>query len=244
MARAGTLDYGSRSNYQLSRGRIGLVVAFVIQAYVAYQYGASSTQITSSRYALRPPGDPTASLAITHNSMSKSGYRSKFVMGCMNDQERSYDLLVIGNKNRYAAKQGYDILWDFDKPFGSHSKDWDRLTSMEKIINGKLKGENDYEWIWWSDYDLIITNSSITLDSVVEEALGTIEDVSRRAQIDIIMTPDCFPMNSGSLLLRTTQWSLDWIKEMWRQSLILNEDKHIRSLQDCLGVGSAMPLRY
>lgn len=163
-------------------------------------------------------------------------------MGCMNDHERSYDLLVIGNRNKYAAKQGYDMLWDFEKSSGSHSKDWDRLTSMEKIINGKLKGKNDYEWIWWSDYDLIITNSSITLESIVEETLGTIEDISRRSQIDIIMRSDCFRMNSGSLPLRTTQWSLDWIKEMWRQSLILNEENRMRSLQDCLGVGSAVPL--
>lgn len=165
----------------------------------------------------------------------------------MNDKPNSYDLLVISNKLRYAATHNYDIVWDFDKSSStnsnsepSYSKDWDRLTTMAKIIQNKLAGQNSYEWIWWTDYDLIVTNFSITLDSVVREALEqqhVEEDVNRREEIDLIMTPDCFPVNSGSLLVRTSAWSLEWIGEMWRQRLVVSEeDGRWRSLQDCLGV--------
>jgi mannan polymerase II complex MNN10 subunit len=153
----------------------------------------------------------------------------------MNDRETSYDLIAISNKIKYTKKHGYDMIWSFDRSEGNYPKDWDRLKEMEKAIRGKLNGENAYEWIWWIDYDLIVTNSSITLESVVEQALAPYSP-AERDQIDMIITPDCFPVNSGSLMVRTTPYVLSIIAEWWRQKEIPSEDGNPRSLQDCLRV--------
>ncbi|KAI5367840.1 Putative glycosyltransferase 34, nucleotide-diphospho-sugar transferase [Septoria linicola] len=232
MTRMGTID----------RGRLILITAFILQAFTAYHFGARSVAVDISEikdvedvFHYVSPKDAPADATMTCRPTSlTTTTRPKFVMGSMSDRETSYDWLVISNKNLYAAKQSYDIVWDFERN-DKYGKDWDRLTSMEKIIKAKLRGENDYEWIWWTDYDLIITNSSITLENVVDGALARIENKAHRSEIDIIMTPDCFPMNSGSLLVRTTQWSLDWIREMWRQGEIETPESGKRSLQDCLG---------
>lgn len=261
MARTGVMEYRINRSYVPNRSQLLLLIAFIIQGYVAYRYGVRSAK--NDNHKILPPTpvpqkplSNAAALADTPTiwspttTISAASSSSKFILGSMNDKPNSYDLLVISNKLRYAATHNYDIVWDFDKSSSSsnsnsepsYSKDWDRLTTMAKIIQNKLAGQNSYEWIWWTDYDLIVTNFSITLDSVVREALEqqqqhVEEDVTRREEIDLIMTPDCFPVNSGSLLVRTSAWSLEWIGEMWRQRLVVSEeDGRWRSLQDCLGV--------
>ncbi|SMQ45134.1 unnamed protein product [Zymoseptoria tritici ST99CH_3D7] len=158
---------------------------------------------------------------------------TKFAVGSMSDRETSYDHLAISNKMRYTQKHGYDMIWSFEKAEGSYPKDWDRLNEMERAIKAKHRGENAYEWIWWTDFDLIVTNSSITLESMVELALEPYS-AAERDQIDMIITPDCFPVNSGSLMVRTTPYILEVIKEWWRQKEIPGEEGDPRSLQDCL----------
>lgn len=259
MARTGVMEYRRNRSYVPNRSQLLLLIAFIIQGYVAYRYGVRSAKNDNHNPKILPPTpvpqkplSNAAALADTPTIWSptttiSAASSSKFILGSMNDKPNSYDLLVISNKLRYAATHNYDIVWDFDKSSSSnsnsepsYSKDWDRLTTMAKIIQNKLAGQNSYEWIWWTDYDLIVTNFSITLDSVVREALEqqhVEEDVTRREEIDLIMTPDCFPVNSGSLLVRTSAWSLEWIGEMWRQRLVVSEeDGRWRSLQDCLGV--------
>lgn len=261
MARTGVMEYRRNRSHVPNRSQLLLLIAFIIQGYVAYRYGVRSAK--NDNHKILPPTpvpqkplSNAAALADTPTiwspttTISAASSSSKFILGSMNDKPTSYDLLVISNKLRYAATHNYDIVWDFDKSSSSnsnsepsYSKDWDRLTTMAKIIQNKLAGQNSYEWIWWTDYDLIVTNFSIPLDSVVREALEqqqqqhVEEDVTRREEIDLIMTPDCFPVNSGSLLVRTSAWSLEWIGEMWRQRLVVSEeDGRWRSLQDCLGV--------
>lgn len=266
MARTGFMEYRRNRSYVPNRSQLLLLIAFIIQGYVAYRYGVRSAK--NDNHKILPPIpvpqkplSNAAALADTPTiwspttTISAASSSSKFILGSMNDKPNSYDLLVISNKLRYAATHNYDIVWDFDKSSSSnsngnsepsYSKDWDRLTTMAKIIQNKLAGQNSYEWIWWTDYDLIVTNFSVPLDSVVREALEqqqqqqqqhVEEDVTRREEIDLIMTPDCFPVNSGSLLVRTSAWSLEWIGEMWRQRLVVSEeDGRWRSLQDCLGV--------
>lgn len=261
MARTGVMEYRRNRSHVPNRSQLLLLIAFIIQGYVAYRYGVRSAN--NDNHKILPPTpvpqkplSNAAALADTPTiwspttTISAASSSSKFILGSMNDKPNSYDLLVISNKLRYAATHNYDIVWDFDKSSSSnsnsepsYSKDWDRLTTMAKIIQNKLAGQNSYEWIWWTDYDLIVTNFSIPLDTVVREALEqqqqqhVEEDVNRREEIDLIMTPDCFPVNSGSLLVRTSAWSLEWIGEMWRQRLVVSEeDGRWRSLQDCLGV--------
>ncbi|KJX95765.1 hypothetical protein TI39_contig1051g00001 [Zymoseptoria brevis] len=158
---------------------------------------------------------------------------TKFAVGSMSNRETSYDHLAISNKMRYTKKHGYDMIWSFEKAEGNYPKDWDRLNEMERAIKATHRGENAYEWIWWTDFDLIVTNSSITLENMVELALEPYS-AAERDQIDMIITPDCFPVNSGSLMVRTTPYILEVIKEWWRQKEIPGEEGDPRSLQDCL----------
>ena len=78
----------------------------------------------------------------------------------------------------YAHKHGYDFRFHFEGPRGI----WDKFTNIEAAIE-----TGRYDWIFCLDYDTLITNSSITLDDVVDEALAEVADPD---QIDMILMPD------------------------------------------------------
>jgi mannan polymerase II complex MNN10 subunit len=211
--------------------RILLIVVFLVQAAVFFRHefqGKDKDHVVSSAY-----NPNTVSSEPSHRKSKATG--AKFAVGSMNDRETSYDIIAISNKIKYTQKRGYDMIWSFDGAEGNWGKDWDRLKMMERAIKGKLAGENAYEWIWWIDYDLIVTNSSITLESMVELALAPYS-AAQRDQIDMIITPDCFPVNSGSMLVRTTPYMLELFKTWWQEKEIPNDEGDPRSLQDCLRV--------
>jgi mannan polymerase II complex MNN10 subunit len=78
----------------------------------------------------------------------------------------------------YAQKHGYDFRFHFKGPLGV----WDKITNIETAI--KL---DRYDWIWCIDYDLLITNSTVTLEDVVDDALAQVDNPD---DIDMILTSD------------------------------------------------------
>jgi mannan polymerase II complex MNN10 subunit len=46
-----------------------------------------------------------------------------------------------------------------------------------------------YEWIWWLDYDTLITNTTVKLTDIIDNTLRSRPD---RDNIDLILTPDWY----------------------------------------------------
>jgi mannan polymerase II complex MNN10 subunit len=51
----------------------------------------------------------------------------------------------------------------------------------------RLIQENKYDWIWWIDYDALITNTTVKLEDLIEESLATVPNPD---QIDMMLTAD------------------------------------------------------
>ena len=78
----------------------------------------------------------------------------------------------------YANKQGYDLRIDYEGENGA----WHKMTMVEEQI--KLQ---KYDWIWWVDFDTLITNKTTRITDIVDEVLANSTDPDK---ISMIFTPD------------------------------------------------------
>ena len=77
----------------------------------------------------------------------------------------------------YAKKHGYHLEFDW-----SGDGFWHKLTMIDRLIH-----RNAYDWIWWIDFDTLITNMTVKLEDLIEESLA---NATNPDQIDMILTPD------------------------------------------------------
>jgi hypothetical protein len=112
----------------------------------------------------------------------------------------------LASKRAYAAKHGYTFLsggedvWDRSRPAA-----WSKLLFI-------LKHLDDYDYIFWSDADAIITNPALSLESHVLPLLP--------AEKDMLWARDaCGNLNSGHLLIRgRSAWVRDFLQRVYAQT--------------------------
>lgn len=59
---------------------------------------------------------------------------------------------------------------------------WHKLNMVEYLVR-----TNNYDWIWWIDFDTVITNTSVSLGDLISTSLHTVKNP---AEIDLILTAD------------------------------------------------------
>lgn len=95
---------------------------------------------------------------------------------------------------------------------------WHKFTMMERLITA-----GTHDWIWWIDFDTLVTNLDIRLDDIITESLYNVSrsvfppakedgwkttfnsaeaDGQNPDEVDLLLTADCFPLNAGSMLVR------------------------------------------
>ncbi|KAI9807934.1 MAG: hypothetical protein M1825_005240 [Sarcosagium campestre] len=142
---------------------------------------------------------------------------ARIAVASMNTDESTFDHLAMSNKFGYARKHGYDMKFDFEG-----SGFWHKFTMVENIIK-----EDRHDWIWWIDYDTLITNTTVKLEDIITDAL---HNVTKADNVDMILTADCFPLNAGSMIFRAHTRVLDFLKRCWKCG---EAPKH-PSEQDCM----------
>jgi mannan polymerase II complex MNN10 subunit len=77
----------------------------------------------------------------------------------------------------------------------------------ERLINtGK------YDWIWWLDFDTLITNTDLKVTDIIEEEL---KNATNPEEVDYLFTHDCNGFNAGSFLVRGHERSLKFLHDSW-----------------------------
>jgi hypothetical protein len=61
---------------------------------------------------------------------------------------------------------------------------WHKFDMVRKVIN-----TSDHDWVWWMDFDTLITNTDIKLQDIISEALANATDPD---QVDWLFTPDWY----------------------------------------------------
>jgi hypothetical protein len=111
----------------------------------------------------------------------------------------------IETKRLYAQKHGYDLhiggkeVWDRSRPIP-----WSKLNYILKFID-------QYDYLFWSDADVIITNPEVSIRDTIVPLLPPHKD--------LLWTKDVVGnLNSGNMLLRgKSQWLKDFIQRTYQQ---------------------------
>jgi len=61
---------------------------------------------------------------------------------------------------------------------------WHKFVMLERIVRA---GEHD--WMWWIDFDTLITNTSISLVDIIADGLASAKNPSN---IDFLLTNDWY----------------------------------------------------
>lgn len=184
---------------QLERVRSLQLVVVVLLAYIFYfQYtgygGRASGNVKTGRYHVKPEGRTIIGRLKTPDISSTEGMR--IAIATMNSEEALTVQQSLKNKHGtseydsfdgvwthmgdkvYAQRHGYDLKLDIE----GFSGYWHKIDMVENIIS-----EGEYDWIWWIDFDTLITNTTVRLEDIIMEAAQRHE---KPETLDMILTPD------------------------------------------------------
>ncbi|XP_077241981.1 alpha-1,2-galactosyltransferase gmh3-like [Tasmannia lanceolata] len=124
------------------------------------------------------------------------------------DGRRSFEGLMetVGeNKREYAEKGGYDFIDASDLIDISRPPSWSKILAVRSQLQ-------NYDWVFWNDADTLVTNSSISLERILQAVVG---NKDFQSSPDLILTEDITGVNAGIFFVRRSQWSLDFLNTWW-----------------------------
>ncbi|KAF2187060.1 glycosyltransferase family 34 protein [Zopfia rhizophila CBS 207.26] len=131
--------------------------------------------------------------AASVSSAAEQRNRPRIAIVTFITDQKSYIHISLKNKDHYARRHRYDFIVDYE----SHSERgtmWSKFDMIERLINAEK-----HDWIWWMDFDTLITNTDIKVADIINESLA---NVTNPDQIDHLLTHDCNGLNAGSFIVR------------------------------------------
>ncbi|KAL7753236.1 hypothetical protein RI367_001011 [Sorochytrium milnesiophthora] len=125
-----------------------------------------------------------------------AGTRKKLaVVTIVTDPTTQYAQLSLLNKRYYAALHDYTFIAEpatvTDRPAV-----WSKLASARRAL------DLGFEWVWLLDLDTIITNQHIQAHYLTDAVPAT---------HDVLIARDCNELNAGSVFLRNSPWTLEFL---------------------------------
>ena len=108
----------------------------------------------------------------------------------------------VANKQAYADRHGYDMIYDEKIVDSSRPASWSKLLAMRKYLP-------KYDFLLYLDVDTVIVNFDVQLEDIVDY------------EYDQILAADRNGLNCGVWMIRNTEWSLWFLDEMWSQSQLV-----------------------
>lgn len=118
---------------------------------------------------------------------------------------RDIGRITAPNKQMYADKHGYGFHNEFE-PFGGTNRpaSWNKIPYL-------LQYFPFYEWIFWTDADSLIMNSSIRIEDFVIDT-----------EQDLLIAKDGNGINAGHFIIRSCPWSVDFLQKVWNSNEFIN----------------------
>ena len=122
----------------------------------------------------------------------------------------------LASKESYAVKHGYTYIqageefWDRSRPIA-----WSKIPFLLDFLKTKAA---DYDYIWFSDADVYMTNPNTPLIAISSQMPAT---------ADLLLNVDAWTnVNSGNMLMRlgststssATAWLIDYFQRVWNRT--------------------------
>jgi hypothetical protein len=114
-----------------------------------------------------------------------------------------YSLL---SKIQYCNKHHYDLVVDEDCYDTSRPPAWSKVKLIQRALD-------IYSTIVWIDADTLIMNPDIRLENFIDNLMGT---------NDMLLGYDRDRFNTGVWFIRSTNWSMQFLKDVYDQEQFIN----------------------
>ncbi|KAF2013091.1 glycosyltransferase family 34 protein [Aaosphaeria arxii CBS 175.79] len=141
--------------------------------------------------------------------------------------QKSYIHLSLKNKDHYARRHGHDLIVDYESHSERGTTYW-KFNMMQRLIK-----KNNWDWLWWMDFDTLITNTDIDVQSIIDE---TLKETTRADEVDVLVTHDCNGLNTGSFIVRGHERSLKIFDDVHDIQAREKEKKNELSEQDAMAL--------
>jgi hypothetical protein len=112
---------------------------------------------------------------------------------------------VLSNRERYiAVHEGIDYFQQTEIDRHTEHLAWQKVKDYSKVRYG-------HEWVWLLDGDAFIMNGVISGLAVVRAQVAK-EALNSTREIDIVLCEDLNGINTGSVFLRTSEWTDRFVK--------------------------------
>lgn len=125
----------------------------------------------------------------------------------------------------YARRHGYELIVDYEAHTERGTTYW-KFNMMERLIK-----QNKWDWLWWVDFDTLITNTDIKVLDIINETLGKAQ---KPDEIDYLTTHDCNGLNTGSFIVRSHERSIKFLHDIYDLHAKQHETEDHLSEQDAM----------
>eukprot|EP00929_Paragymnodinium_shiwhaense_P019942 TRINITY_DN13437_c0_g1_i1.p1 TRINITY_DN13437_c0_g1~~TRINITY_DN13437_c0_g1_i1.p1 ORF type:complete len:483 (-),score=77.44 TRINITY_DN13437_c0_g1_i1:72-1520(-) len=123
---------------------------------------------------------------------------------------------ATSNHKIYTSRHGYRYEVGREKLDPSRPPAWGKIQIMYQALQ-----EPDVDWWLWFDCDTYFMNMTVTLDSLLykyarsTESSGDDSSAGLDPSIHMLVAEDHAMLNTGSFLLRSSDWSRDMLRRVW-----------------------------
>jgi hypothetical protein len=110
------------------------------------------------------------------------------------------------NKQRYAAKHGYEFICADHLIDASRSASWNKVLWIVRSMRVQMP-----DWIFWTDADSLVMNGEIRLEDIIGDG-----------EHDLIITKDENGLNAGQFLIKNSRWSQEFLSDVWDQEQFIS----------------------
>lgn len=115
-------------------------------------------------------------------------------------------MLQLNSVTDYARRHGLDLVVDYEA-HPERGTTWWKYDMMERLIK-----QNKWDWLWWLDFDTLVTNTDISVQGIIDE---TLKNVTSPEDIDYLLTHDCNGLNTGSFIVRGHERSINFLHDIY-----------------------------
>jgi hypothetical protein len=132
--------------------------------------------------------------------------------------------LTMDNKIQYARKYNYVVYDESHVVNGTRGPSWFKIIAVQRLLR-----EENCDWVFWMDADIVIMNSTIKLEDFLP--YDFISDTNQQPQYDLLLSADTLrginsdttvanightgSYNAGAWLIRNSEWSTQFLDTWW-----------------------------
>jgi len=108
------------------------------------------------------------------------------------------------SKKAYAQKHGYDFIGYTVSLDPSRPTSWSKIKAIQQHLE-------KYDWVFWSDADVVIMNHEIKLEQFIDD------------NFHLILCPGHeWPINAGNFFLKNCPWSFELLERIYNETKFIN----------------------